>query len=52
MPGPKRTEGFPSLTAREHWGSYAAGLATEAAFILTLTALGLLMAIVAMVIWP
>jgi len=47
-----RTEGYPSLTAREHWGKYAAGMATEAVFILALTAAGFLLALIAMVIWP
>jgi hypothetical protein len=47
----RRAEGYPSLTAREHWGRYAAGMATEALFILGLTLVGYLMAVVAMVIW-
>jgi len=47
----ERTEGYPSLTAREHWGKYAMGMATEALFILGLTTVGLLLAVVAMVIW-
>ena len=38
MPGQSRTEGYPSLTAKEHWGRYAAGMATEAVFILALAA--------------
>lgn len=46
-----RTEGYPSLTAREHWGKYAAGMATEVAFILVLTGAGLALAAIAMVIW-
>jgi hypothetical protein len=48
---PERTEGYPSITAREHWGKYAAGMATEALFVLGLTAVGLLLAAIAMVIW-
>lgn len=51
MPEVSRKEGFPSLTAREHWGKYMAGMATEALFILALSTLALVMAIVAMVIW-
>jgi biopolymer transport protein ExbB/TolQ len=53
MPNGKfeRVEGYPSLTAREHWGKYAAGMATEVLFVLTLTAAGLLIAAIAMVIW-
>jgi hypothetical protein len=47
----QRTEGYPSLTAREHWGKYAAGMATEAVFILGLTLVGFLLAAVALVIW-
>ncbi|HSK48432.1 MAG TPA: hypothetical protein VLA05_10590 [Coriobacteriia bacterium] len=46
-----RTEGYPSLTAREHWGKYAAGVVTEVVFILGLTLMGYLLALVAMVIW-
>jgi hypothetical protein len=46
-----RTEGYPSLTAREHWGRYAAGMATETVFILVLTLVGALLAVIAMVIW-
>jgi hypothetical protein len=51
MTEPRRTEGYPSLTAREHWGKYAAGMATEALFILGLTGVGFLLAVIAMVIW-
>jgi len=51
MAQPNRTEGYPSLTAREHWGKYAAGIATEALFILALTAVGFLLAVIGMVIW-
>ena len=51
MPRDRRTEGYPSLTAREHWGSYAAGMATEAIFILALTLVGFGLAVLAMVIW-
>ncbi len=46
-----RTEGYPSLTAREHWGRYATGVGVEVAFILTLTAVGFLLALIATVIW-
>jgi len=46
-----RTEGYPSLTAREHWGKYAAGMATEALFILALMLVGFVLAVVALVIW-
>jgi len=53
MPNEKvgRTEIYPSLTAREHWGRYAAGMATEALYILVLTAVGYLLAVIAMGIW-
>lgn len=47
-----RTEGYPSLTAREHWGRYAAGMATEAVFVLGLTALGFALALLAQAVWP
>lgn len=46
-----RTEGLPSLTARQHWPRYAAGMATEAAFILGLSLIGFLLAVIGMVIW-
>ena len=52
MPQQKRTESYPSLTAREHWGRYAAGLVAEVAFILVLVATGLVLAFTATVIWP
>jgi len=53
MPNGKteRVEGYPSLTAREHWGKYAAGMATEAAYILALTLVALVLALVAAAIW-
>ena len=44
-------EGYPRLTAREHWGRYSAGMFTEAVFILGLTLVAFGMAIVAMAIW-
>ncbi len=47
----QRAEGYPSLIAREYWGKYAAGMATEALFILGLTLVGFLLAVVALVIW-
>ena len=46
-----RTEGYPSLTARKHWGKYAAGVLTEVVFILWLTVVGYLLALLAVVIW-
>jgi len=53
MPNGKleRSEGYPSLTARKHWGKYAIGMATETLFILGLTLVGFLLAVIAMVIW-
>lgn len=51
MPELSRKEAYPSLTARKHWGKYAAGMATEALFILVLSVLALVMAVLAMVIW-
>lgn len=47
----RRDEGYPSLTAREHWGKYAFGILTETAFILALAAVALVLAVVAMWIW-
>jgi hypothetical protein len=47
----RKEEGYPSLTAREHWGRYAAGILTETAFILGLTLLAFVLAVVAMRIW-
>jgi hypothetical protein len=47
----ERTEGYPSLAAREHWGKYAAGMATEALYILVLTAVGFLLAVIGMAVW-
>jgi hypothetical protein len=47
----ERTEGYPSITARKHWGKYAAGMATETLFVLGLTAIGLLLAAAAIAIW-
>lgn len=47
----KKEEGYPSLTAREHWGRYSAGVLTETAFILGLTLVALGLAAVAMWIW-
>ena len=46
-----REEGYPSLTAREHWGRYALGILTESVFILLLTGIALLLAVIAMWIW-
>lgn len=40
----------PGITARENWAKYAAGILTESVFILGLTALALLMAVVAMAV--
>lgn len=48
----RRREAYPSLTARRHWRRYAAGMTTEAIFILILTAVGYALALLAMVIWP
>jgi hypothetical protein len=47
----ERSETYPSLTAREHWGKYAVGMGTEALFILGLTVVAFVLAVVAMVIW-
>ena len=46
-----RGEGYPSLTARKHWGRYAMGIAAESVFILGLTLLALLFAVIAKAIW-
>lgn len=46
-----RGEGYPRLTAREHWGRYFAGIAAETAFILAITALAFAFAVLAKVIW-
>lgn len=47
-----RQEGYPSLTAREHWGRYAIGMLVEALYILVLSALAYAGAVVARMIWP
>jgi hypothetical protein len=47
----RRDEGYPSLTAREHWGKYALGILTETVFILALAGVALLLALFAMWIW-
>lgn len=44
-------EGYPTLTAHEHWGRYAAGMLTEALFILALTLIAFGLAVIAMAIW-
>ena len=49
--GPRKDEGYPSLTAREHWGRYSAGILTETLFILGLTLLAYVLAVIAMAIW-
>lgn len=51
MPEVSRKEAFPSLAARKQWGRYAAGMVTEALYILFLSAVGLLFALLAKVIW-
>ena len=43
--------GFPALTARENWGHYFAGMATEAVYALLLFAAGILMAVIAFAIY-
>jgi hypothetical protein len=48
---PERFEGYPSITAREHWGKYASGMVAETLFTLGMTGIGLLLAVVAMAIW-
>ena len=48
---PNRDEGYPSLTAREHWGRYALGILTETVVVLLLTGLALLLAVIAMWSW-
>lgn len=48
----ERTQGVPSLTARSNWGKYLAGMATEVLFVFALIAAGVVLAIVALVIWP
>jgi hypothetical protein len=44
-------EGYPALTAREHWGRYVGGMLTEALFIIGLMLIALGLAAVAMAIW-
>ncbi len=39
------------LLRRENWGRYAAGILTEAVFILALTGLALLMAVVSLAVY-
>lgn len=41
----------PSMTARKHWGRYALGMLTETLFILALTGVGFVLAMIAVVIW-
>jgi hypothetical protein len=48
---PTREQGYPSLTAREHWGRYALGIITEILFILGLTLVAYVLAVIAMAIW-
>ena len=43
--------GFPALTARENWGRYFAGMATEAVYAMLLFAAGILMAVIAFAIY-
>lgn len=47
----RRDEGYPSLTAREHWGKYSLGILTEVVFILALMGIAYLLGVVAMRIW-
>jgi len=47
----ERTEGHPSLTARSHWGQYLAGMVAETLYILVLTAVGFLLAVIGTVFW-
>lgn len=47
----RQSEGYPSLTARQHWSKYALGMATEVLFILALALVGLLLALLGRVIW-
>lgn len=47
-----RQEGYPSLTARAHWGRYALGVLVEVAFILALGGVALFLAFAAKAIWP
>lgn len=51
VPTSRRAEGYPRLTSRRHWKSYALGMLTEVAFILGLAGMGLLIAVLARVIW-
>lgn len=46
-----RTEGYPSLTAREHWGRYALGTFAEVGFIVGLTVVAFALAVLATWIW-
>jgi len=46
-----KDEGYPSLTAREHWGRYSAGILTEVLFILGVTLIALILAVIGMAIW-
>lgn len=48
----ERTEGIPTrTTAPSHWGEYAVGMATEVLFVICLTGVGLLLAVIASVVW-
>lgn len=46
-----RAEGYPHLTSQRHWKNYAFGMLTETLFVLTLTAVGFLLAVIALAIW-
>lgn len=46
-----RKPGFRTLLSRENWPQYLGGMLTETTFILALTALAILMAVVAKAVW-
>lgn len=43
--------GFPTMTARENWGRYLAGMGTEVLYALFLYACGLVLAFIAMALY-
>lgn len=51
MPLADRLRGVVRRIVRRDWRGYFAGMATETAFILTLALAGLLLAVVAQVLW-
>lgn len=43
--------GFPTMTARQNWGKYFAGMGTEVLYSLLVYAIGALLAVIALAIY-